>query len=274
MKPLAIILGASSGMGMATALKLAREGFNLCVLYRERRQQAREAEEAFDRLRSQGCKILSYNKDALDAQSREEVMQQLLEQGVKVSLLLHSIARGNLKLMVPYRSGDHHSKTSAELERLFADETHFLQGEDFQLTTEAMALSFYHWVKALHAKNLFEKEAMTLALTSEGSKKAWRNYAAVSVAKAALEAVARSIALEFAPYGIRCNILQPGVTDTRALHYIKGYPLIREQSLDRNPFGRLTTPEDVADVVYLMSRKEAQWINGAIIPVDGGESIA
>tara|TARA_R110000850_G_scaffold140828_5_gene262400 strand:- start:553 stop:723 length:171 start_codon:yes stop_codon:yes gene_type:complete len=55
---------------------------------------------------------------------------------------------------------------------------------------------------------------------------------------------------------------------------IPGSDYLKKQSIQRNPFGRLTKPEDVADVVYLLSQKEASWINGAIIPVDGGESIS
>ena len=95
----------------------------------------------------------------------------------------------------------------------------------------------------------------------------------MSAAKATLEAVARSIAREFAPYGIRCNILQPGVTDTKALGLIPGAAHLKAAALKRNPFGRLTQPEDVAGVVALMAMPEAAWINGALIRVDGGEHI-
>lgn len=118
---------------------------------------------------------------------------------------------------------------------------------------------------------LFAEDARVLGLTSEGNQKAWHNYAAVSAAKASLEAISRSIALEFAPFGIRSNILQPGVTDTPSLRMIPGQEALKSQAAFRNPFSRLTTPEDVANAVYLMCRDEAAWINGAIIPVDGGE---
>ncbi len=112
-----------------------------------------------------------------------------------------------------------------------------------------------------------------LSFTSEGSTRAWRNYAAVSAAKAALEAITRNIALEFAGEGIKANCIQAGVTDTASLRAIPGADLLKSHSLKRNPNKRLTTPEDVADVVYLMAKDEAAWINGAVIPVDGGEHI-
>ncbi len=74
--------------------------------------------------------------------------------------------------------------------------------------------------------------------------------------------------------GIRSNIVQAGVTDTPALRAIPGSQNLKAQARTRNPFGRLTTPADVADAIYLLSLPEAAWINGAIIRVDGGERIS
>jgi enoyl-[acyl-carrier protein] reductase III len=118
---------------------------------------------------------------------------------------------------------------------------------------------------------LFATDARVIGLTSEGSQKSWKGYAAVSAAKATLEALCRSIALEFAPLGIRCNVVQPGVTDTQSLAMIPGSELLKLNAAMRNPFKRLTRPEDVADMIYLLCRDEAKWVNGAVIPVDGGE---
>jgi NAD(P)-dependent dehydrogenase (short-subunit alcohol dehydrogenase family) len=111
-------------------------------------------------------------------------------------------------------------------------------------------------------------------LTSEGNEVAWKGYAAVSAAKVSLEALARSIAMEFAPYGIRCNVLQPGVTETPALAAIPGSSHLKASARRRNPFGRLTTPADVANVVYLLSLDEAAWVNGSLLRVDGGEHVS
>ena len=96
----------------------------------------------------------------------------------------------------------------------------------------------------------------------------------MSAAKVTLEAITRNIALEYAPFGIRANCIQAGVTDTPSLRMIPGSEEIKKHSLLRNPFNRLTLPEDVANVVYLLSKDEAAWINGTIIPVDGGEHIS
>jgi NAD(P)-dependent dehydrogenase (short-subunit alcohol dehydrogenase family) len=129
-------------------------------------------------------------------------------------------------------------------------------------------------VQDLHARGLFAPDARVFGLTSEGNDLAWKGYAAVSAAKVALEAIARSIAMEFAPHGVRCNVLQPGVTETPALAAIPGSEHLRASARRRNPFGRLTTPADVANVVYLLSLDEAAWVNGALLRVDGGEHIS
>ena len=89
-------------------------------------------------------------------------------------------------------------------------------------TIYSMGTSLLTWVQRLHAAGLFAADARVIGLTSEGNAVAWRGYAAVAAAKSALESVSRAIAVEFAPYGIRSNIVQPGVTDTPALRVIPG----------------------------------------------------
>ena len=251
----ALILGGSSGMGLATARELAAEGLQLCIVHRDRRARMAELEEEWATLRAGGLQVLTYNVDALRADKREAICQELQEKlggNGRLRVLVHSIAKGNLK---PMLSEDEPS----------------LGSDDFALTLQAMATSLYDWVKELHQLGLFSDPASVISFTSEGNKKAWRNYAAVSAAKAALEAITRNIALEFAPHGIRANCIQAGTTDTPSLRMIPGHEDLIQHSLQRNPYERLTTPEDVARVVGLLCKDEALWINGAVIPVDGGE---
>jgi NAD(P)-dependent dehydrogenase (short-subunit alcohol dehydrogenase family) len=148
-----------------------------------------------------------------------------------------------------------------------------LEDEDMARTIYSMGTSLVAWVQDLFTRGLFAADARVLGLTSEGNEVAWRGYAAVSAAKAALESVSRSIAYEFAPYGVRSNILQPGVTDTPALRAIPGNEQMSAAAALRNPYKRLTTPPDVANFVALMCLDEAAWVNGEIIRVDGGEKI-
>ena len=151
---------------------------------------------------------------------------------------------------------------------------HLLAEEDMAQTIYNMGTSLLFWVQDILARNFFAADARVLGLTSEGNSLAWRGYGAVAAAKSALESVSRTIAREFAPYGVRCNILQPGVTDTPALRLIPGSDHMIAAARLRNPFQRLTSPDDVAKVVTLMASDGAAWINGTIIRVDGGEHIS
>ena len=283
----ALILGGSSGIGLASVKKLANKGLGVCVAYRERRAGVKAAEATFDQLRAGGANIISFNVDALSDVGRKKILDELASEleksGGKIRVMLHSIARGNLKLLAP--NIDQSSIIKKSLEDLdvdtsslelpeVMDDSRLLNQEDYQMTIYAMGSSLLDWANEVRERGLFADDARIIGLTSEGNKKAWKAYGAVSAAKAVLEAMARSMALELAPFGIRTNIIQAGVTDTPSLRMIPGSSEIIKHSVIRNPFHRLTQPEDVANVVYLLSTDEATWINGTIINVDGGEQIA
>ena len=253
----AIILGGSSGLGLASAKKLAAEGMNICIIHRNSRAEMDVINKEFDVIKNENIQFLSLNKDALNLQHQQDILTELkniLGSDGKIRCFLHSIAKGNLKPMV-------------------GNENESLCTDDFAITLHAMATSLYDWTKLIFNEKLFAEDARILAFTSEGSSKPINNYGAVSAAKAALEAISRNIALEFAPFGLRSNCIQAGVTDTRSLQMIPGSEEIKEHSKKRNPFKRLTTPEDVANVVSLLCHDESSWINGCVIPVDGGEHL-
>ena len=264
----ALILGGSSGFGLATARAVARRGMSVCVIHRDRRGAMPRIEADFAEIRSHGGSFVSLNLDALSAEGRKTALDSLAEatgtEG-RVRMLLHSIALGNLKPVAPVPQAVQSETDYGEA---------LIDDEDMARTVYSMGTSLLSWVQDVFARRLFAEDARVFGLTSEGNQVAWRGYAAVSAAKAALEAVSRSIAVEFAPYGIRSNIIQPGVTDTPALRVIPGNDRMREVAERRNPYGRLTRPEDVAEFIALLCRPEAAWVNGATIPVDGGERIA
>jgi NAD(P)-dependent dehydrogenase (short-subunit alcohol dehydrogenase family) len=302
-----LIIGGSSGFGLAAAQKLARHGMNLCIVHRDRRAAMRQIAPAFEGLKEAGVDVRTFNLDGLSEEGRKTVLDGLSEALAgtgRVRLLLHAVAFGNLKLLAEYRAPDAAGnarqkmaeETGLPLEKLnqivedsFAagydalyplqDPTpdyagrQMLEKEDFARTIQAMGYNILEWAKDVLDRGLFAEDARVLSLTSEGNSVAWRGYAAVSAAKAVLESVSRSMAVELAPYGIRSNVIQAGVTETPALRAIPGNRRISAQSRLRNPFGRLTTPEDVADVIWLLCLDEAAWINGALICADGGERL-
>jgi NAD(P)-dependent dehydrogenase (short-subunit alcohol dehydrogenase family) len=300
----AVILGGSSGFGLAAADKLAAHGVHCFVVHRDRRGAMARIEPEFERIRRHGTTLVTVNADALDTDARERCLAHLAEVsgGGRVRVLLHSIAFGNLKLLVPERRAEPRAvpALAAALgvepqvltdaaNRLFADGVDalapladppaypahaLLDDEDFARTIHSMGTNLATWARALLDRGLFAPDARVLGLTSEGNTVAWKGYAAVAAAKAALESVARAMAVELAPYGVRTNVIQAGITDTPALRAIPGHEHLAAQARRRNPFGRLTTPDDVADAIWLLATDEAAWINGALIRVDGGEHVA
>lgn len=300
----AVILGGSSGFGLATAKRLASLGMSVCIVHRDRRAMMARIEPEFEKIRAGGTKLVTKNVDALAADKRDQVIDELAgEMGSgRVRVLLHSVAFGNLKLLVsevkPKRVvteelagklGVDREKLQSALDEVFAaghpqalglatppeySDKYFLDDEDFTRTIHAMGTSLLGWVQQLHLRGLFAPDARVFGLTSEGNEVAWKGYAAVAAAKVSLESLTRSIAVEFAPYGIRCNVIQAGITHTPAQDAIPGSVHMRAQALSRNPMGRLTTPEDVAGVIGLLATDEAGWINGEVIRVDGGEHIS
>ena len=300
-----LILGGSSGFGLATAHKLAAHGMSLIVVHRDRRGAMARIEPEFAAIRATGASLITVNADALDTATRGAILDRVagaLGADGRIRVLLHSIAFGNLKLVVPERRAEKQTvpalaaelgiepeRLAAAVDRLFAnglDEllaiasppaypaSAFLEEEDFARTIHAMGTSLVGWTQDVLARNLFADDARVLGLTSEGNQVAWKGYAAVAAAKVALESAARALAVELAPHGVRANVIQAGITDTPALQAIPGHEHLKAQARQRNPFRRLTTPRDVAAVVYLLATDEAAWINGDVIRVDGGEHIS
>ena len=253
----AIILGGSSGFGLAAVEKLAAHGMNIAVLYREMAATERSLKDQLTLL-AQKCEvqILPFNINALDNRVRTGFIEQFTAVAGKqsVRLLLHSIARGNLKpLFTPQ------------------EQQQELSIDDIQLTTYAMATSILDWARGLLTAGLFKPDARIIGLSSEGAHKYWEGYAAVSIAKSSLESLNTYMAVELSKHGLKTNVIQAGITESPSLMKIPGSEKLIQYAKDRNPLGRITKPTDVANVIYLLCTDEAAWINGSLIHVDGGE---
>ncbi|MFN3640827.1 MAG: SDR family NAD(P)-dependent oxidoreductase, partial [Flavobacterium sp.] len=97
----AIILGGSSGLGLASAKKLATHGMHLCIIHRNARTELESIENEFESIRKTGVTIISYNVDALSNEKRGEMIDEFITKMGKghVKCLIHSIAKGSLKKM-------------------------------------------------------------------------------------------------------------------------------------------------------------------------------
>jgi len=184
----ALIIGGSSGIGLATVKKLAASGFNIYVIHRERKKDVLLLEETLSQLSSDfSIATKSFNVDATNEEKINEVLDSLNELEGSFQLVLHAVSRGNLKALT--------------------GEGPTLSSQDMALTMDAMGINFHTWISKLFANGLIAEGSRIIALTSEGNKKFWSGYGAVASAKAALENIAKYLAIELAPKGVNVNII-------------------------------------------------------------------
>lgn len=255
----ALILGASSGFGEATALRLAKDGFSILGVHLDRQATMPNVERIIKEIESCGVEAKFFNANAADGFKRNEIVSEikaLLNGKSLVKVIMHSLAFGTLKPFVPNEKEQ--AITKAQME----------------MTLDVMAHSLVYWVQDIVANNLLANGARIFAMTSSGSHSAIPYYGAVSAAKAALESHVRQLSVELGnKYGASVNSIMAGVTDTPALRKIPGNVDMIEIAQRKNPHGRLTTPEDVAKVISLLCKDGGEWISGGLIHADGGEDI-
>ena len=153
-------------------------------------------------------------------------------------VVMHSLAFGSL---VPFLADD--PKDAVDRKKM-------------EMTQDVMANSLVYWVQDLYRGGFLDRGSKIYAMTSEGTSRVVPSYGVVSGAKAAMESHIRQLAMEFArrDTGIAVNSIRAGVTDTPALRKIPENQRMIDITLARNPHGRMTTTQDVADAIVTLQR--------------------
>lgn len=250
----ALILGASSGFGEATAIELSKKKLNIAGVHLDRKQTQPNVDRIISTIKTNGVEARFFNVNAADEIKRKEVLDEL--SGIKVKVLLHSLAFGTLRWFVTEKQEEEMTK------------------QQLEMTLDVMANSLIYWVQELVRRKMLGEYSHVLAMTSSGSKRIWSSYGAVSAAKCALESHVRQLAVELAPRKIAVNAIRAGVTDTPSLRKIPGHEEMIRLASSRNPSRRLTIPEDVARAVATLAFADNPWMTGNIIGVDGGEIVS
>jgi NAD(P)-dependent dehydrogenase (short-subunit alcohol dehydrogenase family) len=252
----ALVLGASSGFGEATALELAAAGLNIFGVHLDRREGLAHVAEIEEKIRAEGRDCVFYNGNAADEIKRTTIMSDIAKHlkgsGEKVRVLLHSLAFGALKPFIGEGA---------------------LTQKQIEMTCDVMGHSLIYWARDLVSAGLMGEGGRIYAMTSEGSTTVMPSYGAVAAAKVILESHIRYLAVELAPSGITANAILAGVTDTPAMRKIPGSDRLVEIATARNPYKRLTTACDIARCIRALSVAETAWMTGNTIRVDGGEGI-
>jgi NAD(P)-dependent dehydrogenase (short-subunit alcohol dehydrogenase family) len=262
----ALILGASSGMGEATARLLAANGYRIAGIHLDFRAGLQHVEEIQEAIEGAGSEALFINMNAADDDKRADAIARLGERFGQsraagrepyVKVLMHSLAFGSL---VPFIADE--AKDAVDRKKM-------------EMTQDVMANSLVYWVQDLYQGGFFGRGSKIYAMTSEGTTKAIPSYGVVSAAKAGLESHVRQLAMELArrDTGIAVNAIRAGVTDTPAMRRIPEAERMVEVTLARNPHGRMTTPQDVAEAILRFSEGDSDWVSGNVIGVDGAEFV-
>jgi len=262
----ALILGASSGMGEATARALAAAGYNICGIHLDFRAALQHVEELKADLAALGREVLYINTNAADDEKRTNALVELRARfdaakaagrDPYVRVVLHSLAFGSL---VPFIADD--PKGAVDRKKM-------------EMTQDVMANSLVYWVQDLYRGGFLGQGSRIYVMTCEGSSRVVPSYGVVSTAKAALESHIRQLAMELARLGtgITANAIRAGVTLTPALMKIPEHDEIIAAAIRRNPTGRMTTVQDVANAIVALSGDGTGFISGEVIGVDGAEFV-
>ena len=243
----ALVTGGSRGIGRAIALRLAREGPRHIVLgYALDHQAARRTVAEVEALGVEASAV------AADL-SRPELVRGMFatveERCGRLDIFVSNAARASF---LPVRQ-----LTVRAWQRIVDLNTRaFLLGA--QLAAEIMRRN---------------GGGRIVALSSQGAATCLPGYAGLGAAKAAIESLARYLAVELAPLGINVNVVSGGFVDTESTRRLPDYERVKEQIAARTPGGRVGRPEDLAGIVWFLCSAEADWIRGQVLVADGGLSL-
>lgn len=248
-----VVLGGSSGIGLECVKELAKINFNLFIVHRDGRIATKSFLEEIEKIKAlYNIETILINTNANTPEGQNIIKEELLKlPQASIKVFVHSIADGHIK---PLFSSDNN-----------------ITEEDFIYTLNSMGVSFYTWSKFLFDNKLFTEYAYIFGITSEGSRRVIKNYAAVGAAKAVLETLCKYMAYELAPHKILVNLLCPGVVKTKAIRIFPEVEKFISEVENKNPFNTLTQPEYVAEILAIIVKSQTKWLTGEIIHIDGGE---
>lgn len=241
----ALVTGASSGIGRATAMRLASQGAHVALVARDQGALSALAQE----LEALGGRAEVCPADLLSAEARAEVVSQALE------------ALGGLDLLV----------NAAGVIKSDSVESATLEGWGQLLELNVTAP--FHLLQ-LCLPSLKASRGAVVNVSSVTGVRAFPGVMSYCVSKAALEQMTRCAALELAEAGVRVNSVCPGVVRTE-LHKRSGmnkeaYAAFLKHSESTHPLGRVGEPEEVAELIDFLGSPRSAWITGVSVPVDGG----
>jgi len=238
---IALVTGASRGIGRAIAIGLAEAGADVAINYAGNEQAALETAEA---VRAQGRQAITIKADVGDAEQVESMVKQVLEHFGRLDILVNNagITRDNLLMR--------------------------MKEEEFDQVINTNLKGVFNCMKAVTRPMMKQRSGRIINISSvvgAVGNPGQTNYVA---AKAGVIGMTKSAAKELASRGITVNCVAPGFITTEMTDVLSEET--KEQLLKSIPLGRLGQPEDIARIVRVLASDDAAYMTGQTLHVDGG----
>ena len=236
----AIITGASRGIGRAIAIELGKEGASVVINYSKDEEGAKETLEA---LRELGVVAYAIKRDVSSFEGAEEIINKTLEHFGKVDIVVNNAARSTLGL--------------------FMDATR----EDIEGLISTNLLGAMYLTK-LAIPHMLGKGGAVLNISSMWGEVGASCEVLYSTSKGGLNLFTKALAKEMAPSNVRVNAIAPGVIDTKMNSFLSQEE--REELENEIPVGRFGLPEEIGKTAVFLCSDDSSYITGQILRVDGG----
>lgn len=239
----AFITGASSGIGRATALRLAREGADVALNYLTLPDGA---EQACAEIRALGRRASLLPADITDQSAVETAVARAAKELGRIDIFVSSAVYS-----------DREPFTTANM-------------VGFRKTIDVSMWGAYYALRACANQMIAQGQGGAVVIVSSPHAQiAFPNCMAYNMAKAALDQMARSAALELLPHGIKVNTIYPGWTDTPGERKFFSEDVLAKAA-KATPMGRLATSDEIAHGIYFLIDPETQYMTGSTLIMDGG----
>lgn len=240
----AIVTGASKGIGKACAIRLAKDGFTVVVNYSHSESHAIAT---LEEIKNNGGDGMIYKADVSNFDEVKNMIKDVFKAYGTIDVLVNNagIVRDEFLLMMASKTLD----------------------DCFNLNVKG----YFYCAQQAALKMFRKKQGVIINMSSVSGKFSLPGQSVYSATKGAVNSMTQTLAKELAPYGIRVNAVAPGFIETEMLDAIPAEK--KEQYLKAIPLNKLGKTEDVANLVSFLASDESSYITGQTITLDGGLSL-